>query len=245
MLLRLVSCLVAVYVVGCGITTNPPQSCSALPTNTVSDPLTSHDSTRWQYANWANGDPFLNGWCEEQISQGDAGTSITLTEAACQGRTHASGEYRTSDLYSYGYYQARIRASDVPGTVTGFFTYIGPSDSQPHDEIDIEIKGQDPTRMQVNYWTNGVEHPTLIELGFDASECEHDYAFDWQSDSIRWYVDGALVHTEDGSNGALPTTPGRLTLNYWACVGIDSWCGSYQSSTNSSVQFSQVNIVNP
>ena len=35
----------------------------------------------------------------------------------------------------------------------------------------------------------------MYDLGFDASEGYHTYGFDWQKDSITWYVDGKAVYT--------------------------------------------------
>lgn len=59
--------------------------------------------------------------------------------------------------------------------------------------------------MQFNYYTNGVgKHEYMYDLGFDASEDFHTYAFEWKEDGITWYVDGkeAYKATEN-----LPVTP--------------------------------------
>jgi Ca2+-binding RTX toxin-like protein len=84
--------------------------------------------------------------------------------------------------------------------------------------------------MQVNYWTNGVEHPFVIDLGFDASMAFHTYGFLWQADKIEWYLDGQLVHTEDGTNGALPTHPGKIITNLWGTSGAGVWSSDYDVS---------------
>lgn len=99
---------------------------------------------------------------------------ISDSSVALTGKSAVSGEYTTTQTYKYGLYKVRLKVSDTLGTVSGFFTYAGPVEGTQHDEIDVEIKGDEPTTMQVNYWNGNTEHPTLINLGFDASAAEHD-----------------------------------------------------------------------
>jgi hypothetical protein len=102
------------------------------------------------------------------------------------------------------------------------FTY----NDQPQDEIDIEFIGKDPTIFQSNYFTNGVgHHGSDIQLGYDATQSFHDYAFEWRPGSIVWFVDGKPVHREDGSRGALPQTAGAFILNFWPGNTLESWLG--------------------
>ena len=189
-----------------------------------SDPLDTFDDAVWDKSAWANGGMFASDWDPNQIafSQGE----MTITLDTVDGNL-VSGEYRTDATYGYGFYEISLQASDVPGTINGFFTYTGVSEGTQHDEIDFEIKGDDPTKVQLNYWTNDVEHPTVIDLGFDASAAFHSYSFAWREDQLDWYVDGALIHTEDGSRGALPSVPGNIFINLWASQGVEPWSSDY------------------
>jgi beta-glucanase (GH16 family) len=36
-----------------------------------------------------------------------------------------------------------------------------------------------------------------------------------------------MVHTEDGSNGPLPITPGRIMINFWPGIGVDDWLNPF------------------
>ncbi|MDD2780798.1 family 16 glycosylhydrolase [Sulfuricurvum sp.] len=194
-------------------------------TPSIEDGLNSQDTLVWSKSDgWSNGGIFANSWDGDQIAFQDGTMHITLSEV---NSTLLSGEYRSNETYGYGYYEVSLKASKTPGTINGFFTYTGPSEGTQHDEIDIEIKGDDPTKLQVNYWTNGVEHPTLIDLGFDASEGMHTYAFKWAENAIEWYVNGTLVHTENGTHGALPSTPGKIMANLWATQGATGWSSDY------------------
>jgi endo-1,3-1,4-beta-glycanase ExoK len=182
---------------------------------------------------YSNGSMFNTGWRADHVwvSGGMMGLNLDNQSCpgGCSGKPYAAGEYRTTDLYSYGRFETRMKAVKNPGVVTSFFTYTGPSDGQPWDEIDIEILGKNTTQMQVNYFTNGVGgHETVINLGFDASSGYHDYAFEWwNGGTINWFVDGRLVHQENGSRGPLPTRPQRIMMNLWPGIGVDSWLGRF------------------
>ncbi|MGW9529925.1 family 16 glycosylhydrolase [Paenibacillus terrae] len=103
----------------------------------------------------------------------------------CEGKPFVSGEYATNDTYGYGRVEGRLKVAKARGLVTYLFSY-----------------------------TNGVgSHETVLDLGFDASAAYHDYAFEWSPSAIRWYVDGKLVHRENGSRGELPSQPGQVKLD--------------------------------
>lgn len=189
------------------------------------DELGSFDAGRWLLDDgWGNGGVFLNDWAASQIAHDGEKMVITLADHDNDPLTPlVSGSMRTLETLHHGYYEARFKASATPGTITGFFIYTGPSEGTRHDEIDIEIKGDDPSKVQFNYWTDGVEHPVLIDLGFDASADFHTYGFLWAPDRIEWYVDGVLRHVETGTRGPLPEIPGKLMMNFWATQGAEPW----------------------
>jgi beta-glucanase (GH16 family) len=150
---------------------------------------------------------------------------LTSTDS---GETLCS-EYKTYDTYHYGKYEVRMKAAKNIGVVSSFFTYTGPAFGTAWDEVDIEFLGKDTTKVQLNYFTDGIGgHEKLVELGFDASEDFHDYAFEWRADSIKWYIDGQLVHTATDN---LPVTPGKIMMNLWNGTGVDDWLGHYDGGS--------------
>ncbi|XVV00920.1 beta-glucanase [Actinosynnema sp. CA-248983] len=198
------------------------------------DHFNGFDTSRWHKADgWSNGGMFNVGWRADHVWSNGGVTGINLDKATCpggcSGKPYASGEIRSNDLYSYGRFEVRMMAVKRPGTVTSFFTYTGPSDNQPWDEIDIEILGKNTTQMQTNYFTNGVGgHEKIINLGFDAAAGYHTYAIEWWNrGTINWFVDGRLVHQENGSRGPLPTRPQRIMANLWPGTGVDDWLGPF------------------
>ena len=143
---------------------------------------------------------------------------LTLTIDKDKGNKgmYSGAEYRTNEFYGYGYYETSMQAIKNDGVVSSFFTYTGPSDNNPWDEIDIEVLGKDTTKVQFNYYKDGKGgHEFMYDLGFDASEGFHTYGFDWQPDHITWYVDGKEAYT---MRGDMPSTPGKIMMNTWPGV---------------------------
>jgi endo-1,3-1,4-beta-glycanase ExoK len=206
---------------------------------TFFEPLDTYDSTLWQKADgWANGAPFNCGWRADHLTIAGGGMALTLDNnpcpSGCSGKPYASGAYLTRDVYGYGKIETRMKAVKGSGIITGFFIYNG----NPWHEIDVEILGKDTTRLQTNYFTDGVGgHETVIHLGFDASADFHNYAIVWEPGSIKWYVDDVLVHTETGGRGPLPTVPGKIMVNLWPSIGVDSWSGPYSYAGPQSAEF--------
>ncbi|MCD9023117.1 beta-glucanase [Cohnella silvisoli] len=192
--------------------------------------LNGMNSQLWYTADgWENGENFGNGWRADHVEFEDGIMALQLDDqpcpSGCSGKSYASGEYATHNKYGYGRVEGRIKAAQGEGVVTSLFTYTGPSDGTQWDEIDIEILGKDTTKLETNYYTDGDgDHATVIDLGFDAAADFHDYAFEWSSTAINWYVDGVLVHTETGQRGPLPTLPGHIMANLWPGTGLfEGW----------------------
>ncbi len=178
---------------------------------------------------WTNGSCFDCGWYKQNTSFDNGVLNLTIDKDHSGKYNYSGAEYRTNDYYSYGYYETSMQAIKNDGVVSSFFTYTGPSDNNPWDEIDIEILGKDTTKVQFNYYTNGVgNHEFMYDLGFDASEGFHTYGFDWQPDSITWYVDGKAVHSEYNN---IPSTPGKIMMNVWPGTGVDGWLKPYNGNT--------------
>ncbi|MCM1227818.1 MAG: glycoside hydrolase family 9 protein [Clostridium sp.] len=178
---------------------------------------------------WTNGDPFDCGWYSENAVIKNAALNLTIDTDKNGKYNYSAAEYRTKDFYGYGYYETSMQAIKNDGVVSSFFTYTGPSDNNPWDEIDIEVLGKDTTKVQFNYYTNGVgNHEYMYDLGFDASAGFHTYGFLWKSDSITWFIDGEAVYTayED-----IPSVPGKIMMNVWPGTGVDEWLKPFNGNT--------------
>lgn len=166
-----------------------------------------------------NGPPFNCSFMRSNAVIENGKLSLVLSE---EKGGYVGAEYRSWGKTGYGFYSVSMKAASCPGVISSFFIYNG----FPWDEIDIEFLGDDTTRVQFNYYTNGVGgHEYLYDLGFDASEEFHEYAFDWQEDSITWYVDGSAVYK---ATSDVPKTPGNIMMNLWNVKDTHaSWAGKF------------------
>ena len=176
----------------------------------------------WARNDRGNSHPFNCSFSNQNAVVDSGLLTLSLTK---NGNKYVGAEYRTHKHYSYGFYSVKMKAASCSGVISSFFTYTG----RPWDEIDIEFLGDDTTRVQFNYFTNGEGgHEYVYYLGFDASEDFHEYAFDWQEDSITWYVDGKAVYraTED-----IPKTGGQIMMNLWNVADSNAyWAGKFDPS---------------
>ena len=175
---------------------------------------------------WSNGDPFNCMWSDNNVTFNDGKMQLIIDSIG--GEAYRGGEYRSKENYGYGLYEVSMKAIKNDGVVSSFFTYTGPSEDNPWDEIDVEVLGKDTTKVQFNYYTNGTGgHEYMYDLGFDASEDFHTYGFEWKEDSITWYVDGEAVYT---ANENLPVTPGKIMMNAWNGIGVDGWLKAFDGT---------------
>jgi len=192
------------------------------------EPLTYHNPSTWQKADgYSNGSMFNCTWRANNANfTSDGKLRLSLTSPS--NNKFDCGEYRSTNSQGYGLYEVSMKPAKNTGIVSSFFTYTGPAHGTQWDEIDIEFLGKDTTKVQFNYYTNGVgNHEKIVNLGFDASQGFHTYAFDWQPGHIKWYVDGVLKHTATTN---IPTTPGKIMMNLWNGTGVDSWLGPYNGT---------------
>ena len=170
---------------------------------------------------WTNGDMFNVTWRADNVTfeGGNMQLIIDSDPLPNGGIPYSGGEFRSKDFYGYGRYEVSMKAIKNDGVVSSFFTYTGPSDNNPWDEIDVEILGKDTTKVQFNYFTNGTgNHEYMHDLGFDASENFHTYAFEWYEDKIIWLVDDVEVHSVTEN---IPVTESKIMMNAWCGTGVD------------------------
>ena len=191
--------------------------------------LDGHISNEMQMANWSNGDMFGCKWEPGNISFNNGVMDMKIDKS---GNQYTGAEYRTKEYFGYGFYQVSMKPIKNDGVVSSFFTYTGPSDGTPWDEIDIEFLGKDTTHVQFNYYVNGRGgHEKWYNLGFDASKSYHTYGFNWYEGGITWYVDGNPVYTVTSATDAIPSHPSKIMMNVWNGVGVDDWLNHYNGKT--------------
>ena len=210
-------------------------------------PFNGKDNRMHPSDGYSNGNMFNSTWRASQVNFEDGKMQLSINKDEENTKIpYISGEYRSNQNYHYGLYEVSMKPIKNNGVVSSFFTYTGPSEHNPWDEIDIEFLGKDTTGVQFNYFTNGLgHHEYFYKLGFDASEAFHTYAFEWLPDSITWFVDGKKVHTATENS---PQTPGKIMMNVWPGTGVDSWLKPFDGTVPLKaeydwVKFTQYKIV--
>lgn len=208
----------------------------------IGDDIFASGSQGW---GWGNGGVFNTWWSADCVTYGEKTAKLSIKPNTdpenedAEKYDYLGGEMRTYGYYGYGDYQVRMKPAKKDGTASTFFVCTGEYDlnpitneKNPWDEIDIEFLGQDTTKVQFNYFVNGVGgHEHMHDLGFDASEEFHNYGFRWAEDYITWFVDDKPVYRVEASEGKpMPAASGRILTNYWC--GTDEakgWMGSYSN----------------
>ena len=187
------------------------------------------DRARWYVSDgWANGDHQNCTWSKGQASIADGKLKLGFAKQKTKDRDHACAEVQTNQRFGYGTYEARVKAVAGSGLNTGFFSYIGPAQKQPHDEIDFEVLGKDPSKIQINRYVDGksLGPEKLVEVPGGADKGFNDYAFVWQKDRIAWYIDGKLVG-EVADPAKLPSHASKIYLSIWGSDTLKSWMGVF------------------
>ena len=187
------------------------------------------EKSRWYISDgWSNGDHQNCTWSAKQVSVSDGTLKLGFDKQTYKDRDHVCGEVQTNARFSYGTFEVRMKAAAGSGLNTGFFSFIGPVHKQPHDEIDFEVLGKDPSKVQVNQYVNAksVGSAKLVDVTGGADKDFHDYAFVWEKDRIAWYVDGKLVD-EATDPAKLPSHASKIYLSLWGSDILKSWMGPF------------------
>lgn len=166
----------------------------------------------------------LAAFAEDGLIRDNGLIRLVLSNNNARARPFRSGAFASTEPLAYGRVEAEIMAASGPGLITGFFLHR----DGPRQEIDIELVGDDPTRMLVNVYFNPGDagssmaygyrgSPYRIDLGFDATRDFHHYAIEWCPQGIVWRVDGRVVHRRSSWDPTpIPHLPMRLHGNLWA-----------------------------
>ena len=199
-----------------------PES-SIAPRVHLEDDLTDVQSARWKLRS----DTFAGNLGlfrpRNATTQLGGGLSLAVMEEPLGVRNFSAAAISSRGSFLFGRFEATLRATNVPGLVTGFFLHR----NSPRQEIDVEITGNRPDRLLVNVFYNpGSEGakfdygyrgtPASIALGFDASKALHRFAIEWDTGEIRWFVDDELVHRRANWDPTpIPHLPMMLHVNTW------------------------------
>jgi endo-1,3-1,4-beta-glycanase ExoK len=184
-------------------------------------------SPRWRISHgWHSGEWFSSEWRRSQFALGPEGAAFSLAPRIGQGeKPYVSAEIATAEAYLYGYFETRLRMPRGNGLVAAFFTFDRPGQIETRQEIDMELTGCDPRRIELVYHVGADAHLQVVRLPFDASAGFHSYGFDWRADRIDWYVDNRRVHTSRGGRVGELRQPQRIFASLWNSERMPRWLG--------------------
>jgi|SRR6185503_2449002 len=168
---------------------------------------TSVDGSKW---NIDVGNPGVNNEKEyyqaSNITETGGNLVITARQQSVGGQPYTSGKMETSGKFSitYGRIEARIKLPMVTGTWPAFWMLgnnIGSVGWPNCGEIDImEHVNTTNTILGTMHWNGGSGH---VQYGSSTTTTPgdyHVYAVEWDTNSIRWYVDNTLYVTGNIQN---------------------------------------------
>jgi beta-glucanase (GH16 family) len=181
-------------------------------------------------------------WYELDYSQGQTpanfmdlgGNKFTMKVAPSQEAV----KVHSTQYYTGGRFEVKVKsASAMPGVITAVYLASGNGRTSDQalgnqDELDIEFKGNEPTSIQTNIFTDGAENLQVVNVGADTSATEHTYGIEWNDNTVSFSVDGAVVRTQGLYR---PLQPMKLSFSVWTTMGgwpgLIQWGGATDWST--------------
>ena len=169
------------------------------------------------------------------------GTSLIATLASA--KDYKGAEIYSSDSYTYGRYEMRMRAAKGGGILSTFFTYKNGSEigNTFWEEIDIEIYGKENASTWQSNIILGTSRPTEQnekdhEVG-GLGDAYHTYVIEWTPDYVAWFVDGVEARRIEGTSTVTSlVNPQSLRFNIWASESVE-WTGAWDDSVLPVYQF--------
>lgn len=212
----------------------PLGSVAATEGSSFRDQFEQLDEERWYVSHgWSNGDHQNCLWSKRQVAA-DGALRLSFAEAPSEiegdptvERDYVCAEVQTRQRFGYGTFEVRLKAVDRSGYNSAFFTYIGPVHDQPHDEIDVEVLGRDTDRVEFNQFVDGRSAGgTIVDVPGGTASKFVSYAFIWEPERLRYFVDGELVH-EVLDPAVIPDQPMKIYSSLWAGETNPGWMGQF------------------
>ncbi|XP_075510943.1 putative xyloglucan endotransglucosylase/hydrolase protein 30 [Primulina tabacum] len=149
--------------------------------------------------------------------------------------------FKSSDLYSHGFFSAKIKLpSDyTAGIVVAFYTTNGDLFPKSHDELDFEFLGNirgKTWRFQTNMYGNGSTSRGREEryyLWFDPSQDFHRYSILWTTKNIIFYIDDVPIREivrKEAMGADFPSKPMSLYATIWDASDWATSGGKYRAN---------------
>lgn len=192
------------------------------------------DLERWYIADgWATGNYQNCTWSDDLVRTEGGMLNVGFAPVPSGERDNSCGSLQTRTALGHGTFEARIKTPSGSGLNAAFFSYIGPTQGAPHDEIDFEILLRNPSEVQTTTFVNGVSGDGEVGSGehhalpYPSDSDFIDFAFIWTPDKIDFYINKELVRTMSEPH-TIPTNPMRIFFSLWGTDTLTEWMGTFE-----------------
>jgi endo-1,3-1,4-beta-glycanase ExoK len=201
------------------------------------------DRSIWYVSDgWNNGKHQNCTWSKKQVKVEGGALQLSFTGDKTGDRDFACGEIQTKARFGYGTYEVRMKSATGSGLNSAFFTYIGPTDKKPHDEIDFEVLGKNTGQVQLNQYVSAKgNNEKLVPVAGGADQGFNDYAFIWEESRLRYFVNGKLVH-EVTDKTKIPQNPQKIFLSLWGTDTLKQWMGAFSYTQPTSMTVDRISF---
>jgi beta-glucanase (GH16 family) len=205
------------------------------------------DRTKWNVRNGEGRDIDLGCNVSNPKNSFVGGGNLTIRalreSVGCSSQTRQFSQAYLDTIgkhsWTYGRFEMRAKSPNKPETSTGLWPafWLRPDDGG-NGEIDVtELPGgkgwYDKSTAAIFYDYSPVKQDTRIPLpgGGYPGDGFHTYTTEWDTESLRWYIDGKLVWTRDKNTtpwyDKVFHKPYNIRLNFQ----VGGWLGNPDTST--------------
>jgi len=188
--------------------------------------FTTLDRDRWFVSDgWSNGPHQSCQWSARAVNIQGGVLRLSLDRESSSSDDYICAEIQSEERFGYGAFEAVVRIPFASGTNSNFFTFIGPPQNQPHNEIDFEFIARTGPTLQTNTYVEGTGGNEALTPVADPDDW-HEIAFIWEPDRLRWFLDGILIRDVDRDK--VPDLPQKIYLSTWSTTVLTDWLGPFQ-----------------
>ncbi|MBT8140975.1 MAG: glycoside hydrolase family 16 protein [Gammaproteobacteria bacterium] len=175
------------------------------------------DGSQYGLTGWGNNE--LQWYLEDNARIDNGILVIDVKEEASNGRNYTSARLHTRDRIAvrYGRIEARMKLPAGQGMWPAFWmlpqedaygTWAASGEIDIMEAVNLGVNNEYKVLGTIHYggeWPNNVFSGNELEVTMDNTVDFHEYAFEWDVDEMRWYVDGQLYSTK--TNWSTPNAP--------------------------------------
>jgi hypothetical protein len=152
--------------------------------------------------------------CASQTMESGGFLTVTGTTDGVTG-----GLYHVGQAFKYGRIEVRERAVQLPGTGAAYHAVplLWPQNGD-YTHAEIDFAERDVAAPNVDLFVHHDGTQTQKSVTIDSTQF-HNYAIDWEPDSVTWYVDGNLVATVNATIDTFDSSNGGAQLDMLPATG--------------------------